>query len=206
MDRNKDLFVALLSDPCEERLVQVQTVLGGVDVPSITEEVNHSKERDTYTKWKDEDRFEIGDYARVNGNSVALQKFKLKFRGLKESTIRSFKTRAIKEIKDASKEQREVTQSLKKYSKSTRRPLLLGERDAMAQSYVKELSSRGTLVNPTLAIAAAKALIQKCPNTVENINIDSLSCTKNLFNCMGYVRRIKASSKVKTSDSTRHEI
>ena len=50
MDRNKDLFVALLSDPCEERLVQVQTVLGGVDVPSVTEEVNRSKERDTYTK------------------------------------------------------------------------------------------------------------------------------------------------------------
>ena len=131
---------------------------------------------------------------------------KIQVNGLKESTIRSFKTRAIKEIKDASKEQREVTQSLKKYSKSTRRPLLLGERDAMVQSYVKELSSRGTLLNPTLAIAAAKALIQKCPNTVENINIDSLSWTKNLFNCMGYVRRIKASSKVKTSDSTRHEI
>ena len=31
MDRNKDLSVYLLSDPCEEESVQVQTVLGGVE-------------------------------------------------------------------------------------------------------------------------------------------------------------------------------
>ena len=34
----------------------------------------------------------------------------LKFSGLKESTIHSFKTRVIKKIKDASKKQREVKQ------------------------------------------------------------------------------------------------
>ena len=74
MDRNKDLSVVLLSDPCEERSVQVQAVLGRVNVHSIKEEVNRSKERGTYTKKKDEDRFEIGDYAHVNGNSAALRK------------------------------------------------------------------------------------------------------------------------------------
>ena len=99
MEKNKDLSFVLLSDPCEERSVHAQTVLGRVDVHSITEEVNCSKERRIYTKWKDKDRFEIGDYARTNGNSAALRKYKLKFPGLKESTIRSFKTRVIKEIK-----------------------------------------------------------------------------------------------------------
>ena len=157
MDGNKDLPVVLLSDPCKGRPVQLQTVLGRVDVYSITKEVNRSKEGGTYTKWKDEDRFEIG----VNRSSAALRKYKLKFPGLKESTIRSFKTRVIKEIKDASKEQQEVTQSLKKYSKPTGRPLLLGELDAMVQSYIKAVSSRGALVNSSLAIAAGKALIQK---------------------------------------------
>ena len=53
MDRNKDLSVVLLSDPCEERSVQVQTVLGRVNVHSITEEVNRSKESGT---WKVERR------------------------------------------------------------------------------------------------------------------------------------------------------
>ena len=73
MDRNKDLSVLLLSDPCKERSVQVETVLGKVDVHSVTEEVNLSKERGTYIKLKDDDRFEIGDYVRVNDNSAAIR-------------------------------------------------------------------------------------------------------------------------------------
>ena len=48
MGRNKDLLVVLLSDPWEERSVEVQTVLGRVDALSITEEVNRSKERGSY--------------------------------------------------------------------------------------------------------------------------------------------------------------
>ena len=75
MDRNKDLSIVLLSDPCQVRSVQVQTII------------------------------------------------------LKESTICSFKTRVIKKIKDVSKEQREDTQSLKKYSKPTGHPLSFGELD-----------------------------------------------------------------------------
>ena len=65
--------------------MQVQTVLGRVGVRSITEEVNRSKERGSYTKWIHENQFEIGDYARVNGNSAALRKYKLKFPELEES-------------------------------------------------------------------------------------------------------------------------
>ena len=106
---------------------------------------------------------------------------------MKDSTIRSFKTRVIKEIKDASKEQREVTQSLKKYSKPTG-PLLLGELDAMVQSYIKAVSSHGAIMNSSLSITAGKVLIQKYPNAVGNIDIDSSSWTKSLFKCMGCIR------------------
>ena len=35
MDRSKDLTVILLSDPCEGRWVQVQTILGRVDLHAI---------------------------------------------------------------------------------------------------------------------------------------------------------------------------
>ena len=73
MDKNKDLSVVLISDPCWERSVQVQIVLGRIDIHSITEEVIRSKETGTYTKWKDDDRFEISDYERVNDNSAALR-------------------------------------------------------------------------------------------------------------------------------------
>ena len=40
----EELSAVLLSDPSEERSVQVQIVLGRVDVYSIKEEVNRSKE------------------------------------------------------------------------------------------------------------------------------------------------------------------
>ena len=40
MDKSKDLSLVLISDPCEEKLVQVQTTFGTVDINSITEEVN----------------------------------------------------------------------------------------------------------------------------------------------------------------------
>ena len=63
--------------------MQVQAVLDRVEVHSITEEVNRSKEAGTYSKWKDENRFEISDYVSVNGNSAALRIYKLKFPGLK---------------------------------------------------------------------------------------------------------------------------
>ena len=51
-------------------------ILGRVDVLSVTEEVNRSKEIGTYSKWRGEDRFEIGDYTRKNVNLAALQKDK----------------------------------------------------------------------------------------------------------------------------------
>ena len=128
----------------------------------------------------------------------------LKFSGLKESTIHSFKTRVIKKIKDASKKQREVKQLMKKHSKPTNRPLLLGELDEMVQSYIKAVDSRGALMNSSLAITAGEALVQKYPYAVGNI--DSSSWARSIFKRMGCVRRIKTSSKVKIPDGTRPEI
>ena len=186
--------------------MQAQTVLGMVDVHSITEEFNRVKDRGAYIKWKDEDRFTIGDYARKNGNSAALRKFKSKFPGSKESTIRSFKGRVVKKIKDASKEKREVTQSLSKYSKATGRPLMLGELDEMVRSYIKAVSSRGALVNSSLTKATTKTLTQKYPHAVGNIDIDSPSWAKSLFKRMCFVRWMKTSSKVTIPDVARREI
>ena len=45
----------------------------------------------------------------------------------------------------------------------------------MVQSYIKAVSSCGALVNLNQAIAAGRALIQKYPDAVGNIDIDSPS-------------------------------
>ena len=177
-----------------------------VDVRSIREKTTDAKDRGTYVKWKDEDRFIISDYARKNGNSAALRKFRPRFPELKESTIRSFKARVVKEVKDASKEKRAVVQSLPKYYLRTGRPLMLGEIDQMVQTYIKAVSSRGGLVTRTLANAAAKALMARYPNLVGNIDVDSSFWSKSLFKSMGFVRRMKTSSNVSIPGGARKEI
>ena len=55
------------------------------------------------------------------------------------------------------------------YTKPTSRPLLLGNLDAMFQSYVKQSSSRSTLITRDLAKAAVIAMIDQHPGIVEKI-------------------------------------
>ena len=83
---------------------------------------------------------------------------------------------------------------------------MLGEIDQMVQTYIKAVSSRGDLVTRTLANAAAKALMARYPNLVGNIDVDSSSWAKSLFKRMGFVRRMKTSSKVSIPDGARKEI
>ena len=83
---------------------------------------------------------------------------------------------------------------------------MLGKLDAMVQSYIKSISSRGAIVNSSVAIATGKVLVQKYPNAVGNIDIDLSSWTKNLFKRMGYFHRLNTSSKVKILDDARLEI
>ena len=109
----------------------------------------------------------------------------------------------MKEITDASKEKRAVVQRLPKYSLKTGRPLLLGDIDQMVQTYIKSVSLRGGLIMSTLANAAAKGLMARYPNMITNIDIHSSSWAKSLFRRMGFVRRMKTSSKVTIPDGAR---
>ena len=83
---------------------------------------------------------------------------------------------------------------------------MLGQIDQMVQTYIKAVSSRGGLVTRTLANSAAKALMARYLNLVGNIDVDSSSWAKSLFKRMGFVRRIKTSSKVSIPDGARKEI
>ena len=46
----------------------------------------------TYTHYKGKDHARIGEYALENGNVRAVKHFSYEFPGLKESTVRNFKT------------------------------------------------------------------------------------------------------------------
>ena len=181
--------------------------MGIVDIETISQEISSSKKaRKPYFKWDDKDRYSIGKYASVNGNTAAVRKFKARFPHLKESIVRSFRKKTEDEIKKAAKEKREPTKSLTKYSTPTGRPLLLGELDRLMQSYLKALSNRGGVINTTIAKATAKALIKRNPGIVGDVDIDSSRWAYSLFKRMGFVKRRKTSSKVDIPEGARKEI
>ena len=69
--------------------------------------------------------FNIGKYAAKCEINRAVRKFKPEFSNLNKSTVRTFKTRYYKELKQATKEQREVPKCIPKYFQPTGRPLNL---------------------------------------------------------------------------------
>lgn len=69
---------------------------------------NSNCHRKSYTKWKNNDRFKIGDYALKNGNTAPIRKLKQRFPALKYSTIRTFKLKVENELKFVAREKAEV--------------------------------------------------------------------------------------------------
>ena len=114
------------------------------------------KERQIYQRWTPSDRFKIGKYAAVNGNIASVRKFQAEFTHLNESNVREFKKKYNTEIANATKEKREAASVIPKYSSQTGRQLLQGELDSMVQTYIKQLSNRGCVVNKLLQMLQHK--------------------------------------------------
>ena len=171
---------------------------------AVSEEQQPSKT--TYIKWKDTDRYNVGKYSSEYGPAAAVRRFKRKFPKLNESTARYFKKRYEDSLNERNKNKTTPSKALTKYKTKTRRPLLLGELDAMVQKYLRAASNRGAVISRTSAVSAAKALLQKYPNIVGKIDLESSSWAKSLFIRMGYVQRRNASSKVEILEKARKEI
>ena len=119
--------------------------------------VTTKKEREAYHRWTPADRFRIGEYAAENGNTAAVRKFNAEFPRLNESTAREFKKKYNIKIVNAAKEKREVSKLVPKYSSQTGRPLLLGDLGSIVQTYIKQLSNRGGVLNRTIANTTTQA-------------------------------------------------
>ena len=59
--------------------------------------------RKSYIKWKDKDRFKVGDYSLENGNAALIKKFHQQFPGIKKSTVETFEQKVEKNWTDAAK-------------------------------------------------------------------------------------------------------
>ena len=76
----------------------------------------------------------------------------------------------------------------------------------MVQTYIKQLSNRGGVVNRAIANATAQVLLIRHPNLVGEINVCSSFWAQSLFRRMGFKTRRKLLSAVDIPDSARKEI
>ena len=168
-------FIELLSFPTQKK-----SNLGVVEYASVRKSIsdaNHS--RSHYQRFSDEDRFATGTYAAVHGPTATVKKFKPKFPHLKESTVRVFRDK----YRNTLKRNRGSSSLVKKLATMTRgRPLLLGKLDEKVKNFVLALRCKGGVVNTVVAIAAAKALIQKSnEDHLKVIELEKSSWAKSPF-------------------------
>ena len=117
------------------------------------------------------ERYAIGKYAAENSNINTIRIFQIDFPNLSESIIRTFKKRYYEQLREKSKEDLSKSQRLKKYSRKTGRPYLLGELDGMVRKYLFNLSKKERVINTTVANATVKALMSKYPYVVGQVDV-----------------------------------
>ena len=142
------------------------------DYEKVTSNIQHAgtkKSRGAYKSYSAKDRFLIGKHASIYGTASAIRKWKTYHPQLNESTIRNFKKRYENQI---NKEKRR-----KKSPKKVIENKLRGRPHAYLETKLthslktlkakkKNLKARrykGGVVNTTVAIATAKALIDQYP-------------------------------------------
>ena len=157
-------------------------------------------------KWNEEDRYEIGKYASINGPAATVRKLRQRFPALNESTARTFRSRVEADLKSVKSNGISSKKSYSKIQNQNGTTLLLVDLDSMVQRYILGASNRGAVITRAGAVSAAKALLKKYPNVVGNIDLDSSSWAKSLFTRMGFVQRKFTSAKVDIPDKVRKEI
>ena len=121
----------------------------------ISQPNQHPKrKRGKYFQYNGEDRVKIGKFASENGNKKTLERFIEEFPGLKESTVRAFK-KAFREELSAQTRQGNVQLVTSLETQKRGRPPFLLELDSKLIAFLKNLRSRGGVVNGSVVSAAA---------------------------------------------------
>lgn len=182
--------------PTQHEIVE----LGAVKYQPIKHNIRNIK-KTGYTKFTDKERFLIGKYAAINGPIAAVRKFKTSHPHLDfgESQARALRKKYLANQKSANVEKKIVP--LKRG-----RPLMLGTVDEKVQVFLQLLRRKGEVVNTVVAIATAKALIERSGlENLKAIDLESSFWAKSLFQRMGFVRRGKTTSKPEIPERGKHE-
>ena len=124
---------------------------------------------------------------------AAVNKFKPKFPRLRESAVRTFRDKYGNTLK----RKRGSSSPVKKLATMTRgRPLTLGKLDEQVKNFILALRRKEGVVNTVVAIAAAKALIQKSnEDHLKVIELEKSAWAKSLFQRMEFTKRKKTTGR-----------
>ena len=183
----------------------LQEESGAVEYESVKEKLSsvNNDRNCKYNKFKDEDRYTIGKYA-IHGTAAALRTFKKSFSHyrLTESTVRAMREKYHRVLKSQSS-----SSPIKKLtSLKIGRPLMLGTLDEKVLKFLVALYSKGGVVNTVVvAVAVAKALIEKSSDeSLKAIDLDN-SWAKSLFVRMGFVKRACTTARPEIPEGARKE-
>ena len=146
----------------------------------------------------------MGKRATEFGVTASLRYFSKKYpdRSLKESSIRTWRDKYLRELAKKKRSGEEVAVTTLA-NKKRGRPLLLGEElDKQVQAYLTVLRQNGAVVNTAIVIACANGVVRSCDSNLLACNGGHISLTKHwakyLMQRMGLVKR-RASTKAKVS-------
>ena len=151
--------------------------------------------RGKYAKFTPDQQAELARYATMHGNIAAQRHFSRKLNtDLKESTIRTWKTKYLAEV-NLKKKSGELDVSVTSLSSKKRgRPLMLGEKlDKEVQYYLKAVREGGGVITTAITMASATAIVRRADRNLLSENGGPIYITvnwaKSLLYRMGFVKR-----------------
>ena len=118
-----------------------------------------ARKRGKYRHYSAETCAKIGKYASENGNSKAINQFKEELPTLKESTVRTFKRAYERRLREEKKKGKTDATVIAIPSDTHGRPPILCDLDSILISLLRNIRSRGGVVNFCVVKATALALL-----------------------------------------------
>ena len=162
-----------------------ETGLGNVDYTSVINSIqSSSSSRSHYAKYSSNDRYEIGKFASETGDAAAVRKYQKKFGKLNESTVRGFRKKYQQKVL-TSNGSISPTKAFKTQKRG--RKLKLGnDLDESVQKFIMALRNRGGQVTFAIALATAKALIDRSNDVAIRSTKVGKAWAQSLFRRMGF--------------------
>ena len=166
------------------------------------------KPRGEYRIYMPKERAEIGRRAAVYGINSTIKYYKKinPERALPSSSVFDLKVKYQEALSKRKRSQEEDIEITELPSKKKGRSLLMGELlDGRVQCYIKEMRSKGAVVNTAIVMACAEGVVMHHDSNLLAINGGHIAISKDwaksLLCRMGYVkRRVSTSAKVTPQD------